>query len=141
MVNTLSGEWLVFKVINETFVVSTRHIIELTRRGSIQAHHLTPEGYEGLTVHRGKALCVINGVDALGMSLTSDDSPPDFLIVFDFGERAYALLVTALIDVIKADTAIVSSYEWTSSPAVLGVANHERLGLITLLDPYKLQES
>ncbi len=137
----LPDEWLVVKMGNDTFVLSTNHVRELIRRQEVQAPYLTRNGIEGLTLHRGKALNVVNGVIRLGVEYSHElATTQGYFVVLDFGEQSYALAVTDLVDVIQLDASAVSEYKWSVTPAVTGVVHHGELGLMIMLDPLKLLE-
>lgn len=126
---------------SDTFVLSTNNVRELIRRQAVQAPYLTSNGVEGLTLHRGKALTVVNGVIRLGVEYSHELAQTQgYFVVLDRGEQSYALAVTDLVDVIQLDATDVSDYKWSITPAVTGVVHHSELGLMTMIDPLKLLE-
>lgn len=137
----LQDEWLVVRIGKETFVINANHVRELIQRQKVQGANLTDDGTEGIILHRGKALCVVNGVIKLNLEYPHEKALTEgFFVVFDLGTQSYALAVTELIDVMALDESRVSGYAWTRNPAITSVVRHQELGLLIMLDPLKLIE-
>ncbi len=135
----LQDDWLAVKIGYETYAINASYIRELIRRQAVQADNLTSDGTEGLTLHRGQALCVVNGVLRLGLDYPKDlATTQGYFIVFDLADQSYALAVTEFIDVLHLDRTMIEPYEWSKNPAVSGVVRHQEHGLMIVLDPVKL---
>lgn len=138
---TQQGDWLAFKVGNETFVIDIHPVRELICRRDVRPSYSQSEAVEGLTLYRGEALCVISGAVALKVDYPRQQAcEKGFFVVLDYGSKSYALAVTELVDVLKYDVSAVTDYSWSSSAAVRGVVNHPTLGIMTMIDPLKLLE-